>query len=52
MALRRILKERGNISQRLRLFEVPEISMDAKAYFDLINWQNQVTEPPILKKKP
>lgn len=24
--------------------------MDAKAYYDLIDWQIQVTEPPLLKQ--
>lgn len=48
LALRRILKARRDKPQKLRLFQVPEINMDANVYYDLINWQNKITEPPIL----
>lgn len=50
LALRRILKARREQSQDLRLFHVPELNMNAEVYYDLINWQQQVTEPPILKQ--
>lgn len=49
-ALRRILKARSEKSHKLRLFQVSEVNTDTKIYYDLINWQNQVTEPPILKQ--
>lgn len=50
LALRRILKARREQSQDLRFFHVPELNMNAEVYYDLINWQQQVTEPPILKQ--
>ncbi|CAG9791520.1 unnamed protein product [Diatraea saccharalis] len=32
----------------LRLFQVPAIKIIATFYYNLINWQNKVTEPPLL----
>ncbi|KAL3279222.1 hypothetical protein HHI36_016735 [Cryptolaemus montrouzieri] len=50
LALLRVLKEHSEKTQDLRLFQVPEVNMDAKGYYDLISWQAHVTESPILQK--
>lgn len=46
LALPRVLKAHGEKSQKLRVFQVPEINMDAKSlrYYGLITWQSLVTE--------
>lgn len=49
LAARRILKARSSAVQTPRLFDVPKIYFDATNYIDIINWQNEITEPPIFK---
>ncbi|GBP26427.1 hypothetical protein EVAR_75559_1 [Eumeta japonica] len=46
---RRILKARSSAVQTPRLFDVPKINFDASNYVDIINWQKEITEPPIFK---
>jgi hypothetical protein len=49
LAGRRILKARAvPYSGQLRLFEVPEINMNATSYIELIDWQQRYSPPPIL----
>ena len=31
------------------MFEVPKINFDANSYFELINWQQNYFDPPILR---
>lgn len=50
LAARRILKARSTTQPPTpRLFQVPLIDFNASTYIDLINWQENLTEPPILK---
>ncbi|GBP00984.1 hypothetical protein EVAR_2278_1 [Eumeta japonica] len=49
LAARRILKARSSAVQTPRLFDVPKINFDASNYIDIINWQKEITEAPILK---
>lgn len=50
LAARRILKARSTQqTSTTRLFELPCINFNAATYIDLINWQEKITEPPILK---
>lgn len=51
LAARRVLKARS-MSQlpSPRLFEVTDINFGASNYIDMINWQQTITEPPILKQ--
>lgn len=49
LAARRILKARANKQGNIRLFQVPDLNLNATSYVDLINWQQNDTEPPILK---
>ncbi|KAL4720726.1 hypothetical protein ACJJTC_009565, partial [Scirpophaga incertulas] len=50
LAARRILKARSKPQPlKPRLFEVPLINFKASTYIDLIDWQENLTEPPILK---
>lgn len=49
LAARRVLKARSKKLSKTRLFQLPNINLDASYYYDLINWQQNVTEPPILK---
>lgn len=51
LAAKRILKARnsphtGNLP---RVFEVPQINFDANEYIDLIDWQQNFFDPPILR---
>jgi len=50
LAVRRVLKARS-MSQlpSPRLFEVRDVNFSASNYIDMINWQQTITEPPILK---
>lgn len=52
LAARRILKARNTKTNKIRLFQLPNINFDALSYVDLIDWQENVTEPPILKTIP
>lgn len=52
LAARRILKARRNKSNGLRLFQVPSLNFNASSYTDLIEWNENITEPPILKLIP
>lgn len=49
LAARRILKTRSIKTNRVRLFKLPDINFNALYYIDLIDWQDIVPEPPILK---
>lgn len=49
LAARRILKARSAKPKRLRLFQLPEVNFNASTYYDLLDWQENITEPPILK---
>lgn len=48
---RRILKARKskNLAE-VRSFKVPPIKFDAENYFDMIEWQDDITEPPLTKE--
>ncbi|CAG9794368.1 unnamed protein product [Diatraea saccharalis] len=52
MALRRILKARKEPKgKKVREFQLPELKIDAKNYYDLIEWaKEKITEPPITMK--
>lgn len=52
LAARRILKARSTGKVGLRLFQLPKINLKAATYYDLISWQENITEPPILKSLP
>lgn len=52
LAARRILKARTIQENGLRLFQIPALKFDASSYTDLIDWQEKITEPPILKLIP
>lgn len=53
LALRRILKCRASkTDHQLRDFKVPDLKFDAADYTELINWQSDVTEPPLTKTIP
>lgn len=52
LAARRILKARNIKTNKLRIFKLPDINFNALSYIDLIDWQENVTEPPILKTIP
>lgn len=47
---RRILKARKskNLGE-VRRFKVPPIKFDAENYFEMIEWQDDITEPPLTK---
>lgn len=49
LGARRILKARSVPETKLRLFQVPDLNLDAASYVDLIDWQTNITQPPILK---
>lgn len=49
LAARRILKARNKKTSKVRLFKLPNINFNASSYIDLIDWQQNITEPPILK---
>lgn len=49
LAVHRILKSRSATSKQLPLFQIPTINFNASSYFDLLNWEETITEPPILK---
>lgn len=50
LAARRILKARSmSHPSTSRLLQVPLINFNATSYIDLINWQENLTEPPLLK---
>ncbi|GBP43074.1 hypothetical protein EVAR_96336_1 [Eumeta japonica] len=52
LAARRILKARSAKPKRLRLFQLlPEVNFNASTYYDILDWQENITEPPILKSK-
>lgn len=50
LAAGRILKARNTPHSGMlpRVFEVPQINFDANSYIDLINWQQNYFDPPIL----
>src|SRR6218665_1415681 len=49
LALRRILKARNSKATRtVRRFKVPQINFKASDYTELINWTDEVTEPPVI----
>ncbi|KAF2904251.1 hypothetical protein ILUMI_01916 [Ignelater luminosus] len=49
LAATRILKAiKTPISRQLRVFEVPKINLNASSYIDLIDWQQQYSQPSIL----
>ncbi|KAJ8728603.1 hypothetical protein PYW07_006299 [Mythimna separata] len=52
LGARRILKARTNKENRLRLFQLPVLNLNASSYVDLIDWQDKITEPPVLKQIP
>lgn len=50
LGLRRILKARhsGRPNAQIRQFIVPEINLNSKTYYDIINWQKTtIHEPPV-----
>ncbi|KAF0706458.1 Uncharacterized protein FWK35_00034701, partial [Aphis craccivora] len=49
LAARRILKVRYKKTNKVRPFKLPNINFNASSYIDLIDWQQNMTEPPILK---
>jgi len=49
LAARRILKVRYKKTSKVRPFKLPNINFNASSYIDLIDWQQNMTEPPILK---
>lgn len=51
LAARRILKARNSphLSKLPRVFEVPKINLNATSYIDLIDWQENFFEPPVLR---
>lgn len=50
LAVRRIMKARGNTQTGVRRFEVPNINFECSNYIDMIKWQFlEVTEPPLTK---
>lgn len=49
LALSRILTARSATSNKLRLFQLPKVNLNASTYYDLLNWQENITEPPIIK---
>lgn len=51
LAARRILQARSSphTEKVPRVFEVPQINFDANNYIDLIYWQQQFFDPPILR---
>lgn len=49
LAARCILKARNKKTSKVRLFKLPNINFNASSYIDLIDWQQNMTEPPILK---
>ena len=52
LAARRILKARSVTSKKLRLFQLPKLNFNASKYYDLLYWQDNITEPPLLKSVP
>lgn len=49
LTARRILKARQvNKNSVSRMFEVPKVNLNACSYIDLIDWQQNIYEPPIL----
>lgn len=49
LGARRILKARQvNKNSSPRTFEVPKINLNSSSYIDLIDWQQNIYEPPIL----
>lgn len=49
LAARRILKARQvKNNSVLRMFKVPKVNLNACSYIDLIDWQQNIYEPPIL----
>lgn len=49
LGARRILKARSNPRNTLRLFKLPSLNFNASSYIELIQWQDQITDPPLLK---
>lgn len=49
LAARRILKARTVPATKLRCFQVPNLDFNASSYVELIDWQKNITQPPILK---
>ncbi|CAH1998449.1 unnamed protein product [Acanthoscelides obtectus] len=49
LAARRILKARSVTIKDLRIFKLPQINFNASTYYDLLNWQEDISEPPLLK---
>src|SRR6218665_2401516 len=49
LALHRILKARNSKATRtVRRFRVPQLNFEASDYTELINWTDEVTEPPVI----
>ncbi|GBL98861.1 hypothetical protein AVEN_165698-1 [Araneus ventricosus] len=47
-----ILKARGIQENGFRLFQLPTVKFVASSYTDLIDWQENIADPPILKSIP
>ena len=52
LASNRILKARNIRRNTLRQFHLPVIKFDSESYTDMINWPENISEPPILKFLP
>ena len=50
LGLRRVLRLRKlcNSVTNVRTFEIPNVNFDADNFYDMIDWQNVVTPPPLL----
>ena len=49
---RRILKVRENASKQkemLRAFLIPRLNFNANSYHEMIDWTEEITEPPVTK---
>ena len=45
----RIMKARANADINVRrMFKVPNINLEAKSYCDMIQWNEEYSEPPLL----
>jgi hypothetical protein len=48
LGLRRLMKAKKQKKSGLRKFAIPILNFQANEYFDLIDWQEHLTEPPLL----
>jgi hypothetical protein len=52
LAASRILKARNIKTKKAKLFKLPYLNFNASSYIDLIDWQQNITELPILNIIP